>query len=58
MSHQCNREKIVWEKEPRIDEENVVIRGKCPVCERKYEQVFVQVQEGLWDVEKGEYVNI
>jgi len=55
--HKCERRALEWEEEPLFTGETISYKGRCPVCGRVYEEVFTAV-DGLWDVEKEEYVYI
>jgi len=57
MKHECIRETLIWETNPRISSESISYRGKCPICGKEYEQVFT-ANDNLWDVEKDEYSNL
>ena len=57
MEHNCRREELEWETEPSCEGDTITFKGKCPTCEKEYEQVFSE-EDGLWDVGAGEYVQI
>jgi hypothetical protein len=56
--HLCKREKICWNRAPNFDGDCISFKGTCSVCGKEWEQVFAEVEDGLWDVENEEYVII
>jgi len=56
--HQCSRDELEWETEPIFEGELIYFVGKCPVCGKEYHQDFIEVGDGLWDVQGQEYAQI
>lgn len=58
MTHTCKRDELVWDEVPECGIEGISYRGRCPTCGKEWQQVFAEIQDGLWDMENQCYVSI
>lgn len=50
--HNC-LENLKWNETPIFDGENVIVKAKCVICNKGFEEVYTPA--GIWDIEKEEY---